>query len=87
MEGGDGGPAPVAAHGCATATPLPDPSRAESVTAAQIHTGERFGEWIGVIRFKDWAGVEKARSGLDTDANFQKHLAELQTMSQLVGRD
>jgi hypothetical protein len=59
---------------------------AEICRLAQIHTGDHVGQWLFTVRYKDWEAYGKTVQALMANAEFQKLLAEVGKVSELVDR-
>lgn len=57
-----------------------------SYSMARIHTGEHTGKWLGEIAYPDWATYRRIVEALAADAQWQKGLMELATLSTLEFR-
>ncbi|HVB82537.1 MAG TPA: hypothetical protein VNE82_21630 [Candidatus Binataceae bacterium] len=59
---------------------------AEYVGFSRIHTGSWTGQWLYLVRFPNWTAMGKAQDAISQDADFQKLLAHVLTMAEIVGR-
>ena len=59
---------------------------AEFLRLGQIQTGPHAGQWLVTVRHTDWETYGKAMQTLAGNAAWQKLLAEVGAMSQLIDR-
>lgn len=45
--------------------------------AAQVYTGPHTGQWVAIIRFRDWEAYGNAMTRLGGDPEYQSMMAEL----------
>ena len=57
-----------------------------SYSVARIHTGEHAGTWLAEIAYRDWAAYGRITEALAADAQWQKDMAGLATLSTLEFR-
>ena len=60
---------------------------AEYFHFSRFYTGPWTGEWLLVIRCKDWAAYSKFVDARSKDAEYQKLAAHVMSISQLMSRN